>query len=224
MRFLRTDPSELLPTLVGPRVLLRGPDSDDLDAWKALRSRSRAFLEPWEPLWPADDLEKRAYRRRLSRWTREIREGLTFPYFVCARDGGALLGGVTLAQVRRGVTQAGTIGYWMGEPHAGRGFMSEAVGVLAGHAFGTLGLHRLEAACLPENGPSIRLLEKVGFTDEGLARAYLCIAGRWRDHILWGLLADDPLFPSRPESLEDPSDTSSVGFAPRTLVEGSLGR
>lgn len=224
MRFLRTDPSDLLPTLHGQRVLLRGPDSDDLDAWKALRGASRAFLEPWEPLWPVDDLEKSAFRRRLSRWTREIRDGVTFPYFVCARETGALLGGVTLAQVRRGVTQAGTIGYWMGEPHAGRGYMSEAVGVLAVHAFATLGLHRLEAACLPQNGPSIRLLEKVGFAREGLARAYLCIAGRWRDHILWGLLADDPLFPARPTPGEAAFEAASVGFAPRTLVEDSPGR
>lgn len=224
MSLLRTDPSELLPILVGRRVLLRGPDGTDLDAWKALRGASRAFLEPWEPLWPADDLEKRAFRRRLSRWTREIRDGLTFPYFVCARDTGALLGGVTLAQVRRGVTQAGTIGYWMGQPHAGKGYMSEAVGVLATHAFSDLGLHRLEAACLPGNGPSIRLLEKVGFAREGLARSYLCIAGDWRDHILWGLLAGDPLFPASDVPLAPPVETSSVGFAVRALVEDSPGR
>lgn len=224
MRFLRTDPSELLPSLSGERVVLRGPDLGDLEAWKALRGASRAFLEPWEPLWPADDLEKPAFRRRLSRWTREIRDGVTFPYFVCARDDGALLGGVTLAQVRRGVTQAGTVGYWMGEPHAGRGYMSEAVGVIARHAFGALGLHRLEAACLPNNAPSIHLLEKVGFAREGLARAYLCIAGEWRDHILWGLLAGDPLFPvsSAPDGTS--RDASAVGFAPRTLVEDSPGR
>jgi ribosomal-protein-alanine N-acetyltransferase len=73
--------------------------------------------------------------------------------------------------------------------------MSEAVRLVARHAFGTLGLHRLEAACLPENAASMRLLEKAGFTREGLARGYLCIAGVWRDHVSWGLLAGDPLFP-----------------------------
>lgn len=224
MGLLRTDPSELLQVLGGPRVLLRGPDSLDRSAWAALRTGSRAFLEPWEPLWPSDDLDKAAYRRRLSRWTSEIRDGVTLPYFVFARDGGALLGGVTLAQVRRGVAQAGTIGYWMGEPHAGRGYMTEAVGILAAHAFGPLGLHRLEAACLPDNRRSMRLLEKVGFAREGLARAYLCIAGAWRDHILWGLVAGDPLFPGRFTAFAETADAAPVGFDGRTLVEGSVRR
>jgi [ribosomal protein S5]-alanine N-acetyltransferase len=93
----------------------------------------------------------------------------------------------------------------MGAPHAGRGLMTEAVGVLAAWAFEKLKLHRIEAACLPENVPSIRLLEKVGFSLEGRARSYLCIAGRWSDHLLWALLADDPLFPARERPEGQPS-------------------
>lgn len=192
----RADPSERLPVLVGDRLLLRGPDGADYPLWREVREASRAFLEPWEPIWPNDDLERPAYRRRLARWSEEIRDGVAFPFFLFARADGALLGGVTLSQVRRGVTQAGTIGYWMGARHAGRGLMTEAVGLLARHAFTGLALHRLEAACLPDNARSIRLLEKVGFAREGLARAYLRIAGEWRDHILWGLLDGDPLFPA----------------------------
>lgn len=215
MGLFRADPSERLPVLGGERIVLRGPDRDDWPAWRATRETSRAFLEPWEPLWAPDDLERTAYRRRLSRWCDEIADGLSFPYFVFARADGALLGGVTLSQVRRGVTQAGTIGYWMGKTHAGRGYMTEAVGVLARHAFVTLELHRLEAACLPDNTRSIRLLEKVGFAREGVARAYLCIAGVWRDHVLWGLLSDDPLFP------EGRRWGESGG---RTLVEGGTDR
>ena len=195
MGLFRADPSERLPILSGERVVLRGPDRDDHEAWRAVRAASRGFLEPWEPLWPDDDLERPAYRRRLSRWCEEIADGVTFPYFLFSTVDGALVGGVTLSQVRRGVTQAGTVGYWMGEAHAGRGLMTEAVGLLARHAFSTLHLHRLEAACLPDNVRSQRLLEKVGFAREGLARAYLRIAGDWRDHLLWGLLAGDPLFP-----------------------------
>ncbi len=216
MGLFRADPSERLPVLLGARVSLRGPDLGDFEAWRALRAASRPFLEPWEPLWPSDDLAPGSFRRRLRRWSTEIADGVALPFFVFARESGVLLGGLTLSQVRRGVTQTGTIGYWMGEPHAGKGYMTEAVGLLARHAFGPLALHRLEAACLPDNLRSIRLLEKVGFTREGLARAYLCIAGEWRDHLLWGLLSGDPLFPDRSTSFVG---TDTVGSAAGTLVE-----
>ena len=196
MSFLRIVAQDPLPVLRSPRLLLRPPLMADHAAWVELRTVSRAFLEPWEPTWPEDDLEKSAFRRRLRRYTAEMRDGHTFPWFVFDAASRALLGGVTLAQVRRGVTQAGTLGYWMGAPHAGKGVMTEAVGLVVRFAFSTLHLHRLEASCLPDNTRSIRLLEKVGFSREGLARRYLCIAGDWRDHILWGLLAEDPLYPA----------------------------
>lgn len=200
MSFLRLVAQDPLPTLRSARLTLRAPTMADHPAWAALRAESRAFLEPWEPLWPEDDLDKPAFRRRLKRYASEIREGVAYPWFVFDAATRELLGGITLAQVRRGVTQTGTVGYWMGEAHAGKGVMTEAVGLVAGFAFSTLRLHRLEASCLPENGRSIRLLEKVGFTREGLARRYLCIAGEWRDHLLWGLLAEDRLFPADPRS------------------------
>jgi [ribosomal protein S5]-alanine N-acetyltransferase len=90
------------------------------------------------------------------------------------------------------MTQSATIGYWMGERHAGRGHMTAAVKALVPFAFDRLNLHRLEAACLPHNAASMRLLEKVGFQREGLARGLVCINGRWQDHIRFALLADDP--------------------------------
>jgi ribosomal-protein-alanine N-acetyltransferase len=198
MSFLRIAVHDPVPVLRSKRLVLRTPTMGDHAAWAELRTLSRAFLEPWEPVWPADDLEKSAFRRRIRRYGAEVRDGVAYPWFVFDAGTRELLGGITLAQVRRGVTQAGTVGYWMGAPHAGRGIMTEAVGLVARHAFATLRLHRLEASCLPENDRSIRLLEKVGFRREGVARRYLCIAGAWRDHILWGLLADDPLFPVAP--------------------------
>lgn len=223
MSFLRPVTVAPMPELAGRRVTLRAPALADHAEWAALRARSRDFLMPWEPIWPADDLERAAFRRRIKRYAGEVRDGIAYPFFVCAAGSGELLGGVTLAQVRRGVTQSGTIGYWMGLPHAGRGLMTEAVGLLARWAFDELKLHRIEAACLPDNVPSIRLLQKVGFALEGQARRYLCIAGRWRDHLLWGLLADDPLYPpaDRPEPVREPS---AVGFGGRALVETGFHR
>ena len=95
-------------------------------------------------------------------------------------------GGITLRNILRGVAQTGTLGYWIGEPHARRGYTLEAVDALARFAFGRLGLHRLEAACCPDNDASRRLLLKAGFELEGRARGYLKIDGRWRDHLLFG--------------------------------------
>ena len=93
--------------------------------------------------------------------------------------------------VRYAAQQTGTIGYWMGEAHAGRGYMTTALRVLLPTLFGELNLHRVEAACIPTNAPSIRVLEKCGFVREGLARRYLCINGVWQDHLLFGLLHED---------------------------------
>jgi ribosomal-protein-alanine N-acetyltransferase len=180
------------PTLRGPRVFLRAPVIGDFGQWARLREQSRSFLTPWEPIWPADDLTKIAFRRRIRRYQREIRNGTGFPFFVFSPDGETLVGGLTLAQVQRGVTQSAVLGYWMGAPHAGKGLMSAAVRCVVGFAFDTLHLNRVEAACLPHNAPSIHLLEKVGFTREGYARKYLCIDGRWQDHLLFGLVRDDP--------------------------------
>jgi ribosomal-protein-alanine N-acetyltransferase len=180
------------PTIRGGSVMLRAPVLADFAQWARLREESRSFLAPWEPIWPGDDLTKIAYRRRIKRYQREIRNGTGFPFFVFTPDGETLLGGLTLAQVQRGVTQSAVLGYWMGAPYAGKGFMSAAVRAVVAFAFDSLNLNRVEAACLPTNNASIRLLEKVGFTREGYARKYLCIDGRWQDHLLYGIVRDDP--------------------------------
>jgi ribosomal-protein-alanine N-acetyltransferase len=180
------------PMIRGRTVVLRAPVLSDFAQWARLREESRAFLAPWEPIWPSDDLTKIAFRRRIKRYQREIRNGTGFPFFVFSQGGETLLGGLTLAQVQRGVTQSAVLGYWMGAPYAGKGFMSAGVRAVLGFAFDSLGLNRVEAACLPNNNASIALLEKVGFTREGYARKYLCIDGRWQDHLLYGIVRDDP--------------------------------
>ncbi|MCI5076784.1 GNAT family protein [Oricola sp.] len=171
--------------IAGSHVFLRHPDIADHAEWAALRADSEAFLRPWEPTWPRDDLERNAFRARIRRYNQEIAAGTGFPFFICANASGTILGGITLGNVRRGVSQSGQIGYWMGERHKGKGIMSEALALLCTHAFGACGLHRLEAACIPDNTRSIRLLEKAGFEREGYLRSYLKINGGWRDHVLY---------------------------------------
>lgn len=181
------------PPVRGEKVELRAPEMRDFEAWAALRGASREFLRPWEPTWPPNDLTRPAFRARIKRYNQDIKADAAYPFFVFRLSDGALVGGLTLGQIRRGVAQTGSLGYWMGEAHAGQGLMSDAVRALLPYAFGTLRLRRVEAACLPENAPSIRLLERVGFIREGYARSYLCIAGAWRDHLLYAILSSDEI-------------------------------
>jgi ribosomal-protein-alanine N-acetyltransferase len=178
-------------TLEGPRVLLRAPRSRDWRAWAGLRRESRDFLVPWEPSWPHDALTRRAFRRRLRFYNNEWRTGTGAAFFIFQRDDGRLVGGVTLANIRRGVAQTGSLGYWVGAQYARQGFMTEALDLVLTYAFETIGLHRVEAACLPDNAASQALLRKLGFSREGYARQYLRINGSWRDHVLYGLLRAD---------------------------------
>jgi ribosomal-protein-alanine N-acetyltransferase len=193
MAFLRATSAYENPVIAGEGVFLRTPSLADYQAWAELRAESRAFLTPWEPTWPADDLTRTAFRRRIRRYLTEIREDHAYPFFVFRQADYTLVGGITLSNVNRGMTQTATLGYWMGERYAGRGYMIRAVRALIPFAFGGLRLHRLEAACLPHNAASMRLLEKAGFQREGLARGLVCINGRWQDHIVFALLCDDPL-------------------------------
>jgi [ribosomal protein S5]-alanine N-acetyltransferase len=173
----------------GP-VYLRPPRAGDYGAWSELRRRSRAFLQPWEPAWPADDLSRPAFRRRLMAYQRDMDLGGGYSFFVFRREDHELVGGITLSNIRRGVAQMGTVGYWVGEPFARMGYTLAAAQGMTSFAFGRLGLHRLEAACLPENEPSRRLLLRAGYELEGRASAYLKINGDWRDHLLFGRVAD----------------------------------
>jgi ribosomal-protein-alanine N-acetyltransferase len=180
----------------GGGVYMRPAEMRDFDEWAALRERSRTFLSIWEPVWPADDLTRAAFRRRIRLHAEEMNRDEAFPFLVF-RDDDTMLGGLTVGQIRRGVAQTGTLGYWMGEPYAGRGYMSAAVRAVTNFVFSTLRLHRLEAACLPHNKASMHLLESVGFQREGYARSYLRINGRWQDHILFAMIESDPVLPGR---------------------------
>lgn len=192
MAFFRSTPStDVFPSVHGEGVYLRAPQFSDFGEWAALRETSRGFLTPWEPVWPADDLTRSAFRRRLRRYAEDIRTDLAYPFFIFDRRNNTLVGGLTLANIRRGVAQTGSVGYWIGAPFARQGFMTRAVRAVIPFCFDALRLHRVEAACIPTNAASIRLLEKTGFRREGYAREYLCIDGVWQDHLLYARLVQE---------------------------------
>ncbi|MGB3388809.1 MAG: GNAT family protein [Pseudaminobacter sp.] len=185
--FFRRD----FPALKGKRIWLRAPEAGDYQEWADLRGASRAFLEPWEPRWASNELERSAWRRRLNRYRSDFASGHAMAFFIFENDSGKLVGGITLGNIRHGVAQNAQIGYWIGEQFAGQGLMLEALLLVCDHAFDTLRLHRIEAACIPDNSRSIRVLEKAGFRREGLLRSYLRINGDWHDHYLYALIAQD---------------------------------
>jgi [ribosomal protein S5]-alanine N-acetyltransferase len=167
------------------------PQSGDYAEWSQLRGVSESFLRPWEPEWSYDELTRSAFRRRLRHYQRDMRDGLGYAFFLFRNGDNRLLGGVTLTNARRGVSQSIAIGYWVGAPYARQGYMAAALHVLVPFVFDSLGFHRIEAACLESNAASRRLLEKCGFQHEGLARKYLKINGQWQDHLLYAAIHED---------------------------------
>ncbi|MEV4608334.1 GNAT family N-acetyltransferase [Neorhizobium sp. LMR1-1-1.1] len=191
-RFLSRQPDT--PELSGPQHLLRLPHNSDYKQWYRLRSESRSFLQPWEPTWRADELTESSFRARILRANQECASGLAMPMLLFRKDDMTLLGGLTIGYIRRGAAQSCMIGYWMGEKHAGQGHMLAALRVAIPYIYGGLQLHRIEAACIPDNWKSMRLLEKAGFEREGLLRKYLKINGEWRDHMMFSRLPEDGEF------------------------------
>ncbi|MFV2001885.1 MAG: GNAT family N-acetyltransferase [Paracoccaceae bacterium] len=173
------------------RLVLRPPQNKDFAQWTAQRRDSIEFLARWEPTWAADHLTRKSFSGRVSFAKRSISDGSAVPLFLVRRSDEALLGAITLDNIRRGPAQAGTIGYWVGETFARQGFMRESLVALADFAFTQLDLSRLESACLPENAASRGVLEKCGFKYEGVAQSYLQIDGRWRNHVLYANLRSD---------------------------------
>ncbi len=192
MAFLKSGfGQESSPHLQAGGLWLRPPQSHDYAMWAELRTRSRDHLQPWEPQWARDELSRSSFRRRLRHYAHEARNDLGYAFFVFRAGDDALMGGLTLSNVRRGVSQSASLGYWLGQPHVRQGHMTEAVRVLLSHSFDDLRLHRVEAACLPHNTASIRVLERNQFSYEGIARRYLKINGNWQNHVVYAKLVDD---------------------------------
>jgi ribosomal-protein-alanine N-acetyltransferase len=177
--------------LLTDRLVMRPPQMRDFEQWARLRRDSQEFLSPWEPQWSRDHLTSRAFRNRVVWADRAIHQGEAYPLFLFRQKDGQVVGGVTLSNIRRQPAQAATLGYWVGETYAMQGYMTEALTVVRDHAFSALDLSRLEAACLPDNTASRRLLERCRFKYEGVAQAYLQIDGDWRNHVLYAALRAD---------------------------------
>ncbi|MEL6463668.1 MAG: GNAT family protein [Pseudomonadota bacterium] len=173
------------------RMTLRPPTHSDFREWAALRAVSKDHLTPWEPSWAGDHLTRKAFTNRVYWAQRSVTSGTAVPLFLYRRNDDALLGAITLDNIRRGPAQAGTLGYWTGATHARQGYMREAILAVVHHAFTRIDLSRIEAACLPENVASRGLLETCGFKYEGVAQSYLQIGGRWRTHVLYAALRMD---------------------------------
>ena len=177
-------------TIETPRLMLVNPTMKHFEAWAELRAKSRMFLEPFEPVWPKDDLTRASFKRRIKRYqdSDKTNNGASFLFLT---HEGEMIGGATISRMLRGVAQSCAIGYWIGEPYIQKGYMSEALLGLLPYVFIQKKFRRFEAACLPHNSASIRVLEKTGFTQEGYAREYLKIAGKWQDHLLFAMLESD---------------------------------
>lgn len=173
------------------RLTLRLPQHSDYRGWSELRNISAGFLTQWEPTWSGDHLTRRAFTNRVSWAARCYKQDTALPLFIIRRVDDTLVGAITLDNIRRGPAQAGTLGYWVGAPHARQGYMREAIAALVHHAFIAMDLSRIEAACLPENAASRGVLERAGFKYEGVAQSYLQINGRWRNHVLYANLRGD---------------------------------
>lgn len=179
------------PRIETERLTLRLPQHSDFREWAQLREASASFLQPWEPSWASDHLSRKSFTNRVYWAGRSHGQGSALALFMQRRTDGSLLGAITLDNIRRGPSQSGTLGYWIGSAHARQGYMREAIEAVSHHAFRKLDLSRLEAACLEENAASRALLERTGFKYEGVAQSYLQIAGRWRNHVLYAMLRSD---------------------------------
>tara|TARA_X000000950_G_C13814762_1_gene619270 strand:+ start:469 stop:1056 length:588 start_codon:yes stop_codon:yes gene_type:complete len=175
----------------GQRIFLRPPKRRDALKWQKLRMSSKNFLVPWEPSWDASSCSRRAFLRYFKNSNYLANMDRAYSFLIFKIDDNTLLGGINVGNVRRGVAQSASLGYWVGVNYARNGYMKEALQILIPTLFIDLRLNRLEAATLEDNTASRNLLKKIGFKKEGVLRKYLKINGTWRDHVLYGLLEND---------------------------------
>jgi ribosomal-protein-alanine N-acetyltransferase len=180
--------------LEGNRVALRAPRAVDIPELRALIARNADHLRPWSPSPPpgTNPLGLAELGRTIAKQRREWKLGAAYVFVAILRYGREPIAGrVALTSVTRGPWQSAQVGYWLDAASGGRGLMTECVGLALDFAFEDLGLHRVQAAVMPRNAASRRILAKCGFREEGYAERYLRIGGRWEDHVIYGLTAEE---------------------------------
>lgn len=176
-------PTELPPFVArGQKTGIRRPSPADRDEFVALTQASREFLHPW--------IDPPATHERYDSYLRSRQTPTDDGVLICELASGRIAGAININCIVRGFFQSAYLGYWIGAPFANRGYMTEAMKLLVTHAFGEMGLHRLEANIQPENLHSIALVRKLGFKREGFSPKYLRVLGEWRDHERWAIRAD----------------------------------
>jgi ribosomal-protein-alanine N-acetyltransferase len=172
------------------RIELRPLRLRDATAWREVRTRNARWLRPWEATLPlAEHDAPTTYGAMVRRLRAEAREGRGLPFALVVD--GSFAGQVTVGGIARGSLLSAYIGYWIDQRAAGRGIMPTAVAMATDHCFREVGLHRVEINIRPENAASLRVVQKLGFREEGLRERYLHIDGDWRDHLTFALCADD---------------------------------
>jgi ribosomal-protein-alanine N-acetyltransferase len=181
------------PELRGRRVALRPLVSSDFEEWREVRRRNVDWLTKWEPRppegYPSDTSDSSAFSARCGAREREWQLGTGYGFGIFVE--GRFAGEMNLSGVQRGPFQNAYVGYWIDEARAGRGYVPESLVVAARFAFEELGLHRLQVAIIPRNRPSRRVAEKLELREEGVALRYLCINGRWEDHVRYAITAEE---------------------------------
>ncbi len=174
---------------VGERTFVRYPTRRDRDEYLALIRQSADFHRRFAPPHPddPDPFGPGAFARVLS----GARSARSRRLLVCRHEDGAMVGRFSLGEITRGMLQSCYMGYWVGAPHAGRGYMSDAIALVLAHAFEDLDLHRVEANIQPGNEASIRLVRRAGLRKEGFSPRYLHIGGAWQDHERWAITVEE---------------------------------
>ena len=177
--------------ITGQKVILRPPQYSDWKVWADERKKNKLYLQPWEPLWSINELERSSFVKRVRMFERLSHNDQAYSFLIYKSDNEDFIGEVNISNVQRGIIQSCTIGYWIAKDCEGKGMMSESLELVKEFIFNELKLHRIEAACLPHNMPSLKLLLKNGFIKEGTARKLLKINDKWQDHTVLSFILDD---------------------------------
>jgi len=177
--------------ITGQKIILRPPQYSDWKAWADERKKNKLYLQPWEPLWSINELERSSFVKRVRMFERLSHNDQAYSFLIFKSDNEDFIGEVNISNVQRGIIQSCTIGYWIAKDCEGKGMMSESLELVKKFIFNELKLHRIEAACLPHNKPSLKVLLKNGFIKEGTARKLLKINDKWQDHTVLSFIVDD---------------------------------